>query len=310
MKKKRRNEFVRTPSNNSDEDETKITDKAEGDEEMDYTTSQLYDDVDIRLNEPVDTDKGFVEEEGTDATMTNVQQRNENLKILQVIEDAHVTLFTVPQKTKVPVTSSSHLSDLAAKFLNFSDIPHTDDEIISLIDVHVHHEVPSHKVYSLKKSRKDKDKDEDPIAGSNRGLKKRKTSKDVAPTTEEPEFEVVDSDMPHDQEGNLGPTFRILKGIRTNYAELEYDSEECYKSPSKKLDWENPEGGDYPFDLTKPLPLVKIGNHQMVPVDYFFNNNLKYLQGGILTMTYMTSLTKTKVAQYDLPGIKDMVPNI
>ncbi|GJW53052.1 hypothetical protein Tco_0097137 [Tanacetum coccineum] len=34
------------------------------------------------------------------------------------------------------------------------------------------------KVYSLKRSRKDKDKDEDPSAGSDRGLKKRKTSKE------------------------------------------------------------------------------------------------------------------------------------
>ncbi|GJY07057.1 hypothetical protein Tco_0374111 [Tanacetum coccineum] len=62
---------------------------------------QLYDDVDIRLNEPVDTDKGFVQEEGTDAAMTNVQQGNENPEILQVIEDAHVTFSTVPQKTEV-----------------------------------------------------------------------------------------------------------------------------------------------------------------------------------------------------------------
>ncbi|GKF51500.1 hypothetical protein Tco_0147967 [Tanacetum coccineum] len=78
------------------------------------------------------------------------------------------------------------------------------------------------KVYSLKRSRKDKD--EDPSARSDRGLKKRKTSKDAAPTTspnakesqsgsskgdtsqskssrksvqsEEPEFVVADSDMP------------------------------------------------------------------------------------------------------------------
>ncbi|GJY53700.1 hypothetical protein Tco_0445364 [Tanacetum coccineum] len=90
------------------------------------------------------------------------------------------------------------------------------------------------KVYSLKRSRKDKDKDEDPSAGSDRGLKKRKTSKDAEPTkgpkakesqsgsskgtksqpkssrksvqSEEPEFEVADSDMPQDQEGNLEPT--------------------------------------------------------------------------------------------------------
>nr|GEW10832.1 hypothetical protein [Tanacetum cinerariifolium] len=79
------------------------------------------------------------------------------------------------------------------------------------------------KVYSLKRSRKDKDKDEDPSAGLDRGLKKRKTSKDAESTkgskakksksgsskgnkfqsnffgksiqSEEPEFEVADSDM-------------------------------------------------------------------------------------------------------------------
>ncbi|GKF67330.1 hypothetical protein Tco_0197009 [Tanacetum coccineum] len=112
------------------------------------------------------------------------------------------------------------------------------------------------------------------------------------------------------QETLLGPAFRLLKGTRTNYAELEYDFEECYKALSEKLDWENPEGGDYPFDLTKPLPLVMSRNRQKVPVDYFFNNDLKYLQGGIMTMNYTTSLTKTKAAQYDLLGIEDMVPNI
>ncbi|GKE67490.1 hypothetical protein Tco_1521651 [Tanacetum coccineum] len=116
--------LVKTLSNDfDDEDETKITDKVEGDEdeEIDYTTSQLYDDVDIRLNEPIS----------------------------QVIEDAHVTISTVPQKTKVPVTSSSHSSDLTAKFLNFSDIPHTNAEIVSPMDVHVHHEVPSKQTPTL-----------------------------------------------------------------------------------------------------------------------------------------------------------------
>ncbi|GJW11323.1 retrovirus-related pol polyprotein from transposon TNT 1-94, partial [Tanacetum coccineum] len=558
-------EFVKTPSNDSDDkDETKITDKAEGDndEEMDYKTSQLYDDVDIRLNESVDTDKGFIQKEGTDAEMTNVQQGNENPEISQVIEDAYVTLYTIPQKTEVPVTSSSHSFDLASKFLNFLDIPHTDAEIISPTDIHVYHEIlpkevsnfaplviqsmvteslehdvlakessqpqssyeaaatltefklkkilidKMDKMYLLKRSRKDKDKDKDPSARSDLGLKKRKTSKDAEPTkgpkakesqsgsskgiksqpkfsgkfvqSEEPEFKVADSDMPQDQEGNMGndddepiketvsvnesleqavlakesykpqssyeaaamliefelkkilidkmdksesylgalntenarridqnrlkqeeglawmaepetkgpkatknhslaqskgtgltkifwksvqaeePEFEVadsdmprdqdenlgktpqqgptqnwlmtlaastdkslksfdhsrppppppLKATRSNYAELEYDFEECYKALSEKLDWENPKGGDYPFDLTKPLPLVMRGNRQKVPVDYFFNNDLKYLQGGVLTMTYMTFITKTKAAQYDLLGIEDMVPNI
>ncbi|GJW31544.1 hypothetical protein Tco_0051576, partial [Tanacetum coccineum] len=38
------------------------------------------------------------------------------------------------------------------------------------------------------------------------------------------------------QETLLGPTFKLLKGTRTNYAELEYDIEECYKDLSEKLD--------------------------------------------------------------------------
>nr|GEV90450.1 zf-CCHC domain-containing protein/DUF4219 domain-containing protein/UBN2 domain-containing protein [Tanacetum cinerariifolium] len=73
------------------------------------------------------------------------------------------------------------------------------------------------------------------------------------------------------------PAFKLLKGTRTNFVELEYDFEECYKALSEKLDWDNPEGGDSPFDLTKPIPLIMNKNHQIVPVDYFFNNDLKYL---------------------------------
>nr|GEW10831.1 hypothetical protein [Tanacetum cinerariifolium] len=119
------------------------------DEEMDCTTSQLYDDVDIQLNKPVQVDDETVQKEGTDAKLTNIQQGNENSKISQVIEDAHVTLSTVPQKTEVLVTSSSHSSDLASKFLNFSDIPHTDAKIVSPMDVHVHHEVPSKQTPTL-----------------------------------------------------------------------------------------------------------------------------------------------------------------
>ncbi|GJZ90300.1 hypothetical protein Tco_0662227 [Tanacetum coccineum] len=112
------------------------------------------------------------------------------------------------------------------------------------------------------------------------------------------------------QEILLGPAFRLLKGIRSNYAELEYDFEECYKVLSEKLDWENPEGGDYPFDLSKPLPLITYRKRQRIPFEFFINNDLKYLQGGISTMTYTTSTTKTKAAKYDLLGIEDMVPNI
>ncbi|GJZ16243.1 hypothetical protein Tco_0551920 [Tanacetum coccineum] len=76
--------------------------------------------------------------------MNEAQQGNENLETTQeqVVDDAHVTITIVTKKTEVPVTSSSRSSDLASKFPNFSDIPHTDAEIVSPLDVHVHHEVP------------------------------------------------------------------------------------------------------------------------------------------------------------------------
>ncbi|GJZ85877.1 retrovirus-related pol polyprotein from transposon TNT 1-94 [Tanacetum coccineum] len=74
------------------------------------------------------------------------------------------------------------------------------------------------------------------------------------------------------QEILLGPTFRLLKCTRSNYAELEYDFEECYEALSEKLDWENPEGDDNPFDLSKPLPLITRGKRQRVPFEFFINN--------------------------------------
>ncbi|GJW78737.1 hypothetical protein Tco_0140419 [Tanacetum coccineum] len=90
------------------------------------------------------------------------------------------------------------------------------------------------KAYSLKRGREDKDKDEDPPAGSDQGLKKRKTSKDAEPSrgsmskesksssskgsksqskssgksaqVEEPVFETADTEMQQDQGDDLGNT--------------------------------------------------------------------------------------------------------
>ncbi|GJZ11421.1 hypothetical protein Tco_0546180 [Tanacetum coccineum] len=143
-------EFVHTPSPTDDKDDENLESESDevikSDEEkgLDDTDYQFDDDVDARLKEPTQTDKEVVQGEGADAEMIDAQQGNENLETTQeqVVEDAHVTISTVTKKTEVPATSSSRSSDLASKFLNFSDIPHTDAEIVSPLDVHVHHEVP------------------------------------------------------------------------------------------------------------------------------------------------------------------------
>nr|GEW17765.1 hypothetical protein [Tanacetum cinerariifolium] len=47
-----------------------------------------------------------------------------------------------------------------------------------------------------------------------------------------------------------------------------------------------------------------------VPVDFFFNNDLKYLKGGSTDRKYTTSITKTKAAMYDVESIEDMVSKL
>ncbi|GKD60696.1 hypothetical protein Tco_1298205, partial [Tanacetum coccineum] len=55
----------------------------------------------------------------------------------------------------------------------------------------------------------------------------------------------------------VGPAYELLKGTCRSYVELDYNMEECYKALTDQLDWNNPEGDRYPFDLRKPLPLEK-----------------------------------------------------
>ncbi|GKD58778.1 hypothetical protein Tco_1296287 [Tanacetum coccineum] len=67
------------------------------------------------------------------------------------------------------------------------------------------------KTYSLKRGREDKDKDEDPPAISDQGLKKRKTSKDAEPpkgskSKETKSSSTKDIEMPQDQGDDLGNT--------------------------------------------------------------------------------------------------------
>ncbi|GJT13615.1 hypothetical protein Tco_0860657 [Tanacetum coccineum] len=113
------------------------------------------------------------------------------------------------------------------------------------------------------------------------------------------------------QEILVGPTFNLLKGSCKSFAELEYHFEECYKAVNDQLDWHNPEGREYPFNLSKPLPLIEDQGRQVVPADYFINNDLEYLKGRSSSSKYVTSTTRTRAAKYDnIEGIEDMVPTL
>nr|GEV87295.1 hypothetical protein [Tanacetum cinerariifolium] len=112
------------------------------------------------------------------------------------------------------------------------------------------------------------------------------------------------------QEHLVRPTFNLLKGTCKNHVELEYNFKECYKALTDRLYWNNPEGKEYPFDLSKPLPLIMVQGRQVVPVDYFINNDLEYPRGGSSSKKYMTSTTKTRAAMYDILGIEDILPSL
>ncbi|GJV31801.1 hypothetical protein Tco_1392201, partial [Tanacetum coccineum] len=82
------------------------------------------------------------------------------------------------------------------------------------------------------------------------------------------------------QELLVGPAFNPLKGTCKSLMELEYHFEEYHRG------------------------------RQVIPQDYFINNDLEYLKGGSLSRQYLTSITKTKVATYEIKWIEDMVPNL
>ncbi|GJX49197.1 hypothetical protein Tco_0276042 [Tanacetum coccineum] len=148
------------------------------------------------------------------------------------------------------------------------------------------------KAYSLKRGREDKDKDEDPPARSDQGLKRQKTSKDGeqlnVKDAPKHDCKITQAEKPplsfdelmstpidfsayvmnhlkidHTQNYLVGLAFNLLKGTCRSRVELESNIEEC---------------------------------RQVVPVDYFINNDLEYLKGGSSTKKYTTLTTKTKVA--------------
>ncbi|GJT24540.1 hypothetical protein Tco_0894477 [Tanacetum coccineum] len=187
------------------------------------------------------------------------------------------------------------------------------------------------EVFMLKRSRDDSDKDRDPSAGSDRGTKRRKSSKEAESSRDsrsatDQEFDMGNNDeQPADKEVTkddcqvahakeprtsfnelmdtsfdfsafflnrlnikdltqeilVGPAFELLKGTCKSLTELEYHLEECSKATTERLDWHNPEGKPCPFDLSKPLSLIRDHQgHQVIPQDFFINNDLEYLKGG------------------------------
>nr|GEU50275.1 hypothetical protein [Tanacetum cinerariifolium] len=260
-------EFVKTSTNSTnDEDETNFKDKAEGNEDkgIDYTTNQIDDDVDVRLNEPVNTDEGLIQKKGTDVSALEkevAELKKDDLLNNQVtaLVDEHLDSRIGASRAVLEKESSQPQSTYKAatsliKFELKKILINKMDESQSYLTATEHREcyagiIKSHdldkslfltydKVYSLKRIRKDKDTNEDPFTRSDRGSKKRKTSKDDEPTkgpkAKDSKFgSSKDSEMPQYQEENLGD-----------------DDEEPRRKVVSKRDWfTKPKQPQEPIDL-------------------------------------------------------------
>ncbi|GJY59356.1 hypothetical protein Tco_0459248 [Tanacetum coccineum] len=165
------------------------------------------------------------------------------------------------------------------------------------------------EVFTLKRSRDDKYKDQDPFAGSDQGTKRRKSSK-----------ETESSRDPKSKESKSSSSSKVTSrsqhkssGKFTHAEEPSHTVDDSGMQPNQEFntDWHNLEGKQYPFDLRKPLLLIlDHRGHQVIPLEYFINNDMEYLKGGSLSRKYLTFITKTKAATYEVKWIEDTVPNL
>nr|GEU63945.1 hypothetical protein [Tanacetum cinerariifolium] len=152
---------------------------------------------------------------------------------------------------------------------------------------------------TLKRCLDDTDKDEEPstVSESAPVEEPMQTTQDL----EEPSHQEFETGAADDQpiaEASQHPECDLAKQAdsRSSFTELmdtpmdfsaflmnqiEFILEEVYKATTDQLDWNNPEGQQYPRNLLKPLPLIlNSRGRRVIPFDYFINNDLEYLRGG------------------------------
>ncbi|GJW28371.1 hypothetical protein Tco_0045246 [Tanacetum coccineum] len=151
-----------------------------------------------------------------------------------------------------------------------------------------------------KRKQDDADKNEGPSAGSNRGLKRRKTSKDTEPSNKAKLTEtskgfykgtksidvrppqtwiskIAQAEKPPLSFNELMSTPINVSAYVMNHLKIDKLTKEHLVRPTLNLLKGTCKRKEYPFDLSKPLPLIMVQGCQVVPVDYFINNDLETL---------------------------------
>nr|GEW44169.1 retrovirus-related Pol polyprotein from transposon TNT 1-94 [Tanacetum cinerariifolium] len=242
----------------------------------------LYKDVDVRSLGAEQEQERKGDKELTDADQNFSQEKSYE----QVVEDAHVTL-TSSQKTDSSKQSSYVSSNFASKFLILENVPPPVDEVASIMNVKNHLEESNLLLLLVQKKLSNLEKDV--IFDLNISLRMFTRRVVILKRGED-----------------------LQLGVKSYQKKLNLTKPETFKSDIINMTpytaYKNPQGHEYPFDLSKPLPLIEAQSRQVVPVDYFFNNDHEYLKGGSSSRKYKTSTTKTTAAKYDkIEGIKDIL---
>nr|GEV05182.1 hypothetical protein [Tanacetum cinerariifolium] len=115
---------------------------------------------------------------------------------------------------------------------------------------------------TIKDYKRRHDDDEDPPAGPNqctktksRRTKESESSKKPSTTKETLKDDAGDDVVHDDDQPQAASKPNTSKTLNPECIELEYNFQECFNTLTDKLDWNNPEGDRYPFDLSKPLPI-------------------------------------------------------
>nr|GFB21239.1 hypothetical protein [Tanacetum cinerariifolium] len=280
--------IIQTSKNSDDEgnDDACLGMNVGGEEGQD-DDEELYRDVNINL-------------EGRDVQMTDVHTTQE-------FEDTHVTLTPVAVQIQ-----SDRLRD-EAQAENEEFLNKLDENIQRIIKDQFKEQVKVQVSKILSKIEKTVNEQLEAEVLT-RLSNSSKTSYVVAADLSELELkkiliEKMESNNDLAKKADSRSSFNELMDT-PSLVELEFFLEEVYKATTDQLDWNNPEGQQYPHNLLKPLPLIpnSRGRH-VIPFDHFINNDLEYLRGGASSRKYTTSITKKKAANYGyIKWIEDLVP--
>nr|GEU35595.1 hypothetical protein [Tanacetum cinerariifolium] len=179
--------------------------------------------------------------------------------------------------------------------------------------------------------RKHDDQDEDPTAGSDRGKEKKRPRKDTQPskkssTSKKSSKGITPSKTSKSEQLDSEVVPKIDNAPRNNWfkqpprtptPDPEWNKCQVVNDQPKQT-WFNDlisvEKDPLTFDklIATPIDFFKfeMNRHLTVAIEYFFNNDLKYLKSSNLERKYTTSITKMKAAWYELVGIEDMIPKL